>query len=260
MGFIKAGPIGAIFGFIIGWLIDQSFDDGSNKGEYNNREYHQNHPNRQQTYGNDGIEGQRNSFLFSLLLLAAYVIRADGKVMHSEMNVVRNFLRQNFGSMAVSQGEQIILKIFDQQKKMGIYEFRVAINNSCHQIAQNMEYSERLQLVNFLVILAQADGKVVTEEINAIKEVATYLGISTLDVESMLNLKTGANDLEAAYKVLGISPNATNDEVKAAYRQMALKHHPDRVATLGDDVKQAAEKKFQEINDAKDKIYKARGM
>jgi DnaJ like chaperone protein len=41
---------------------------------------------------------------------------------------------------------------------------------------------------------------------------------------------------------------------------MALKHHPDRVATLGEDVKLAAEKKFQEINNAKEVIFKARGM
>jgi DnaJ like chaperone protein len=60
--------------------------------------------------------------------------------------------------------------------------------------------------------------------------------------------------------VLGISPTASDDEVKKAYRQMALKHHPDKVSTLGEDVKKAAEKKFQEINNAKDIIYKSRGL
>ena len=66
--------------------------------------------------------------------------------------------------------------------------------------------------------------------------------------------------LEAAYKVLGVSPDATDAEVKAAYRKMALEHHPDRVGKLGDDVRKAAEKKFQEINAAKEIIYKARGL
>ena len=76
----------------------------------------------------------------------------------------------------------------------------------------------------------------------------------------MLNLDAGANDLEAAYKVLGVSPSATDQEVKAAYRKLALQHHPDRVATLGEDVRKAAEQKFQEINAAKETIYKARGL
>lgn len=74
----------------------------------------------------------------------------------------------------------------------------------------------------------------------------------------MLNL--GSNSLEGAYKVLEISPAATNEEVRAAYRRLALKHHPDKVATLGEDIKKAAEEKFQSINNAKEQIYKARGM
>ena len=82
--------------------------------------------------------------------------------------------------------------------------------------------------------------------------------ISSSDVDSLLNLKS--NSLEDAYKVLGISPDATDDEVRKAYRSMALKHHPDKVATLGEDVRKAAEKKFQQINDAKERIFKARGM
>ena len=76
----------------------------------------------------------------------------------------------------------------------------------------------------------------------------------------MLNQSTGGSNLDAAYKVLGITADANDDEVKAAYRRMALNHHPDRVATLGDDIRKAAEKKLQEINAAKETIYKARGL
>ena len=74
----------------------------------------------------------------------------------------------------------------------------------------------------------------------------------------MLNM--GGTSLEEAYKVLEIDPSASNDEVRAAYRRLALKHHPDRVATLGEDIKKAAEEKFQSINNAKELIYKARDM
>ena len=183
--------------------------------------------------------------------------------MHSEMEVVRRFLLQNFGSAAVSQGEEILLRLFEQQKRIGTEQYRSVIQDSCSQIRSNMLYEQRLQLLNFLVIIAQADGSVPPVEEAALKEVAIHMGLSAEDVDQMLNLRSGASStssLDDAYRVLGIQPTATNDEVKAAYRKMALKHHPDKVSALGEDVRKAAEKKFQEINDAKDRIYKARGI
>lgn len=256
LGFINGGPLGAIAGFVLGWLFDASVGDGTPL-DYNNNEYNE---TADGFASRRAYEGQRNSFLFSLLVLSAYIIRADGRVMHSEMEVVRRFLRQNFGEQAVNQGEQILLRIFDQQKQMGANAFRDTIRQSCQQIAANMDYSQRLMLVNYLVLIAQADGTVANEEMQALREIAYHLGLSAADIDSMFNLRNGGNDLEAAYKVLGISPDATNDEVKAAFRKLALQHHPDRVASLGEDVRKAAEKKFKEINDAKERIYKARGL
>ena len=96
------------------------------------------------------------------------------------------------------------------------------------------------------------------EEIDALKEVAIAMGLSVQEVESMLNLK--GDSLAEAYKVLEVEPTATDDEVRAAYRRLALKHHPDRVATLGEDIRCAAEEKLQQINAAKERIWKARGL
>lgn len=116
LGLMAGGPLGAIAGFVLGSLFDKSTEPA----EYN--ENNNNYGSQQQFY-----EGQRNTFRFSLLVLASYIIRADGKVMHSEMNVVRSFLRNNFGEAAVSEGEQILLKLFDQQKQLGMTEFRSAV-------------------------------------------------------------------------------------------------------------------------------------
>ena len=163
--------------------------------------------------------------------------------------------------MAVSQGEQILLNLFEQQKRMdreNPMAFKNTIRECGTQIAYNLSYEERLQLLAFLAQIAKSDGHVCAEEIEALKEVALSMGLSDREVESMLNLET--NTLEEAYKVLEITPEATNEEVRAAYRRLALKHHPDKVAALGEDIHKAANEKFQRINDAKAKIYKARGM
>lgn len=250
IGFMAGGPLGALAGYALGSLMDL----GGNTTSYT------------ATYGNgqtteDVFAGQRNSFLFSMLVMASYIIRADGRIMHSEMEFVRRFLRMNFGDAAVEEGQQILLNLFEQRKRMEQTDpqsFRRTIHDCGRQIAANLGYEERLQLLNFLVQIAQSDGNVCMEEIDALKEVAIAMGLSVQEVESMLNLK--GDSLAEAYKVLEVEPTATDDEVRAAYRRLALKHHPDRVATLGEDIRRAAEEKLQQINAAKERIWKARGL
>ena len=270
---LGSGILGTLAGFCLGSIIDEVMDSRADSNNYNaNNQDHYSQGNGYQQYqygwqngtsNAQTYEEQRNSFLFSMLVLSSYIIKVDGKIMHSEMEFVRQFLRQNFGEQAVNQGQEILLKLFEVQKQQGEQEFRKTIHQSCTEIKHYMDVSQRLQLLNYLVIIAKVDGYVSPEEIKALKEVARHLGLTAKDVDSMLNMESGAkvdSNIEDAYKVLGISPTATDDEVKAAYRKMALKHHPDRVATLGEDIRKAAEKKFQDINDAKERIFKARGL
>ena len=245
VGFMAAGPLGALAGYALGKLLEGG-NTYTDNGQYTHT---------------DPTYGQRNSFLFSLLVMASYIIKADGKVMHSEMEFVRQFLRVNFGEAAVSEGNQILLNLFEQRKQMdgkNPSAFKNAIHECGVQIKQNMSYEQRLQLLSFLAKIAQSDGNVCQAEIEALKEVSIAMGLSAEEVESMLNL--GGKTLEQAYKVLEIDPSASDDDVKKAYRKLALKHHPDKVATLGEDVKKAAEEKFRQINDAKEMIFKARGI
>ena len=254
LGFMAFGPLGALAGIILGSFFEeganmtgQSFGGGTN--------YDDEHTRR------DPYAGERNSFLFSMLVMASYIIRADGKIMHSEMEYVRQFLQRNFGEIAVSQGEEILLKLFDQAKRMDQENnmgFKNTIRECGTQIAYNLSYEERLQLLAFLAEIAKSDGNVCAAEINALKEVAMAMGMSDREVESMLNLK--GSSLDDAYKVLEIEPTATDEEVRAAYRRMAVKHHPDKVASLGEDIRKAANEKFQKINEAKERIYQSRGL
>ncbi|MCR5679004.1 MAG: DnaJ domain-containing protein [Prevotella sp.] len=241
------GPLGGILGFLLGSFFEASVDkDAGAEGNYANE------------FSNSQQQGDRNSFLLSMLTMAAYIIKADGKIMHSEMEVVRGMLRQSFGENAAKQGNDILLKLFEVEKREGRMAFERTIRQSCEEVAHFIDYSGRLQLLNFLVMIAQADGHVDATEVKALKDVARWMQIQESVVDSMLHLE--GDTLEDAYKVLGVSPQATDDELKRAYRRLALEHHPDRVAKLGDDVRRAAEKKFQEINAAKERIWKARGL
>lgn len=242
LGWITLGPLGGILGFLIGAMLDSAADA----------------PPDTQGFSGNTDQGNRNSFLLTMLVLSAYIIRADGRVMHSEMELVRNFLRDNFGEQAKLQGNDILLKILEEEKRQGREGFRRTIRQACFEASQHLDYGGRLQLMNFLVMIAQADGSVDQTEIEALKEVAGWMQVPESEVESMLHL--GGKTTDDDYKVLGVSPQATDEELKKAYRKLALEHHPDRVAKLGDDVRRAAEKKFQEINAARERIWKARGL
>ena len=262
LGFMSGGPLGALAGAVLGGWFEKmlnSVNTPDTQGTFDGESGYQSQTYGGQRYTQEQIyEGQRNSFMFSLLVLSSYIIKADGKVMHSEMELVRNMLSQNFGDMARSQGDEVLRKLFNEQKRVGAKAFRNTVMQCCGQIASNMDYSQCLQLLNFLVLISQADGRVDPAEVTAMKECAQWMRMSVDEVDSMLGL--GKDDLESAYKVLGVSPDASDNEVKRAYRRLALEHHPDKVAALGEDVRRAAEKKFQKINEAKDRIWKARGL
>lgn len=250
-GLLSGGPIGALAGFILGALFDAMDTRGIEPmgGTYTGQS--------QETIN----QGTRNGFLFSMLTLASYVIKADGKIMHSEMELVRTFLRQNFGEQAVTQGEDILRKLFERQKQVDAQQpgaYRQTIADCCQQLASVLTEAQRLQMLTFLAAIAKADGNVHSAEVQALRDITTLLHLSEADLNSMLNL--GATTLDEAYKVLEVSPDATDDEVKAAYKQMVVKHHPDRVASLGEDIRKAAEEKMRKINEAKELIYKARGL
>ncbi len=247
LGAMNAGPLGALFGLIIGSVFDYLTEDHDEQGtpmdERGQRAYQQ--------------QGYRNSFLFSMMVMAADVIQADGRIMHSEMEYVRRFLRTNFSNEAEQEGEAILLRLFEEKKKNPA-AWHAQITGICRQLAANMPEEHRVQLIAFLCEIAKADGTVATQEREALRNICQAMGLAPQTAEQLMGL--GGTSLDDAYKLLGITAENTDDEVRRAYKKMAMQHHPDRVAYLGEDVRKASEKKFQEINEAKERIYKARNM
>ena len=194
------------------------------------------------------LQGQRNSFLMSLLVLSAAVIKADGKTTSQELATMRSFFTRNFGAQAGGEAEEIVRELLT--KEYNLYEV-------CGQIRSYMDYHQRLQLYHYLVALGACDG-LHQREIDILETIATYIGLSNAEVDSIFAQFLPSND--SNYRILEIEPNATDEEVKKAYRKMAIKYHPDKVATLGEDVQKAAEEKFKAVNQAYEAICKERGI
>ena len=135
----------------------------------------------------------------------------------------------------------------------------IPLQEVCLQIKNYTMYPARLQLLHLLFGVAQVDGEIHASELNVINQIASYLGIRANDYESikaMFFKETADRD----YKILEIPKSATNDEVKKAYRKMAVKYHPDKVSHLGDDFQKGAKEKFQKVQEAYDNIKKQRGI
>ena len=274
LGWVSGGPIGALLGYFIGSAVDKFIEvsrqlpgsgaggygsagrsgAGSGYGGYTGQAggYGQSTGTYRTSTGSRGYtaDEQRNSFFVSLLVLSSAVIKADGKVDQSELYCVRDFIRRNFGDAVVDEAMRM-LDSFNRQQ--------VNIYSVGDQIASNMNYSQRLQLFHYLVQIATADGNFSKSEKSVLEAIGAVIRLQNSDINSVIAMFYREND-ESAYAVLGISPSATDEEVKSAYRRMAMKNHPDKVATLGPDVQKAAEEKFRQIQDAYEIIKRQRGM
>ena len=243
LGWVAFGPIGALLGFLFGSAIDGYVEQAS---QLSDSEPSYNNANRRSTYT---ASEQRNSFLVSLLVLSAAVIKADGKTLQAELDYVKDFVRRNFGDAAVPEAMRM-LEEFTRQD--------VNIYSVGPQIARYMNYSQRLQLFHYLVQIAMADGHFDKKEKGVLEAIGVTIGLNQADYASVISMFY--KETNAAYTVLEISPSATDDEVRTAYRRMAMKNHPDKVATLGPDVQKAAAEKFRQVQEAYETIKKERGM
>ncbi|MFZ4549280.1 MAG: TerB family tellurite resistance protein [Bacteroidales bacterium] len=236
IGWAAGGPIGAILGFALGSMID-----GMQSGKYEYEPHSQPNFNTPQTTPND--------FIVSLLILSSAVMKSDQKVLKSELDYVKQFLLRQFGA---SEAERQLLMLREFLKKD--YD----LNDVGNQIKLYMEYPSRLQLMHFLFGLASADSQVHPSELQMISQLSEILGIKNSDFESIKAMFV--KDTTSIYRILEVTPDASDEELKKAYRRMALKYHPDRVAHLGEDVQKAANSKFQELNAAYEQVKKQRGI
>lgn len=236
LGWALGGPIGGLLGFYFGSMFESGTKTSS--GGF------QGHP-----YAGGERGTQAGDFSLSLLVLSAAVMKADGVVKKSELDYVKRFFVTNFGEAKTVQLMQVLKELL--KKDINIQDVSV-------QVKSSMDYSSRLQLLHFLFGIAGADMATSDSEILMIQNIAGFMGIASSDFNSVKAMFV--KDTESAYKILEITPEASDNEVKKAYHKMAIKFHPDKVHHLGAEVQKAAEEKFQKLNAAYDEIKKRRGI
>jgi DnaJ like chaperone protein len=232
-----------ILGYIIGSLIDAYQRSGTGNSGNSNRahmdpfEYY-----RQQS--------SRYDIQTMLMALSASIMKADGKVLKVELDYVKSFFQAQFGDRFTKEHLQILKHFLDSGQ--------IPLNEICGDIRNRMPIEVRIQLIHYLFGIAKSDGDVSTIELNAIHRVANLLGISAVDFESVKNMFY--RNVDSDYKILGVDSNASDEEVKKAYRKMAIAYHPDKVAQMGEEYQKGAKEKFQKIQDAYEAIKKRRGF
>ena len=198
-----------------------------------------------------GAGAARNDFIASLLALTAAMMNADGRATKAELDVVKAFFARQFGRDVARQALPMLRDLLQKDIPTGPV---------CAQIRANMNYSQRMALLHFLHSIAHADGELHPVEDRLLARLAAELGIRAADIRSIAAMFAPQADPNADYRVLEVSPNAADDEVRKAYRRMSMKHHPDKVAHLGPEFQKTATEKFQRVNAAYAAIKKSRGL
>lgn len=233
LGWALGGPLGGVLGFALGSMFDAASITVKE--------------------GDSPFIAEKaphaGDFAASLLVLSAAVMKSDGKTLKSELDYVKRFLALQFGENHAQQQILMLKEILKQN---------IPLQDVCYQIRQYMPHAERLQLLHYLFGISKADGHVHELELQTISSIAGYLGISLADFNSLKAMYF--RDSGSDYKILEIEPTVTDEELKKAYRRMAVKFHPDKVAALGEDVQHAAQEKFKKVKEAYENIKKQRGI
>lgn len=263
LGFMIGGSILGLPGAIIGALLGSLLGSGGLFKVTKKTHYY-----------------QANMFLEHELVLAAYVARADNnRLLQSELTYMKQFLLKNLDE---TRAQAALLRFRD------ILDENIDITAVCQDVRDHATTSEKLMILHFLFGFGYSDTDFNDLELQAIRHISDLCGISRASFEAIQSLYarqryqydyeydyggysqqgqygggstyTRTHNIEDDYKILEVSPDATDEEVKKAYREAAKKHHPDKVGHLGEDVRKAAEEKFARVNEAYDRIKKARGM
>jgi DnaJ like chaperone protein len=245
-----AGPFGTLFGGLIGHLFDRAAEErqmlGSAAGPRLGRD--------PWAEALDPVSQAQVNFLTCLIGLSLSVAETDGSVRASHVEAMKGFFLRNFSFPAVDQ--ELLQRLIEE---MHANRARIDVPGLCAYYAAVSTVEGRVLLLGLLFQIARSDAQgVSTAEEERIRRIAFMLGLG----EGIFRQVRGEflRDGGGAWEVLGLSPDAGVEEIKTAYRQLALQNHPDRVANLGSEFIKVAEERFKAIQEAYEEIRRQRGF
>jgi DnaJ like chaperone protein len=240
-----AGPWGAVAGMVLGHQVDMQAEA------------------RRRSPSAHAISQLFFEVAFEVM---GRVAKSDGRVSEDEIRVARQIMR---GMKLTPELTDAAIAAFTRGKSAD-YELDGRVHSLAAQIGTHVDLARAF--VQLQLQAAVGAGSVDPGKRELIAGVARTLGVSRTEVAQIEALVRGFGRQSAApasedrrvgaYRVLGIEPTATDDEVKTAYRRLMSQHHPDKLVARGlpESMKSVAEQKTQEVRAAYEAIKTQRGL
>ena len=262
-GFSVLGPLGVLFGAAIGHMFDQGLDP------------------EQWAQGN--TERVQTAFFTATFSIMGYLAKSDGQVTRDEIDVAEGVMDQ---MQLNPEQRKAAIQLFNQGKKENfpVDDVLVQFKTECHRRSTLIQMFVEIQIMTVL-----ADGVYHRDEETALKKMAVQLGYNHYELSSIMSrmqaeyawshqgeqssysgdsgrssggrgAKPSSSGIDYAYSILGVTSDASDAEIKKAYRRLMSQHHPDKLVSKGlpEEMMALAKKKAQDITRAYDTIKKSR--
>lgn len=252
------GPLGAVLGAALGHRFDKGLQGLSVE---------------QGTWDPGDQERVQTAFFTTTFSVMGHLAKVDGRVSPHEIRLAESVMDQMSLS---SEMRQTAIRLFNEGKSEDfpldevIEQFRL----ECHRRQTLLQ-----MFMEILIQAAFADGQMDTREEAVLRHICRLLHISEFTFRMLVQRvqvetqyagpggRRGAAQphplsLDDAYAVLNVKPDASDREVKRAYRRLMSQHHPDKLVSKGlpEEMMKLAAKKTDEIKKAYERIKKAREL
>lgn len=245
LGFILGGPLGAVLGAAMGHQYDGNIRGPAGSGRFAYQERTQ------------------LAFFTATFSVMGHLAKADGHVSPSEISMAQSLMRQ---MRLDSDQRKAAIELFNQGKQPG-FPFEEAVQQfrqECHRRTTLLQMFLEIQIQ-----AALADGRVDTAEKKVLLRIGEILGFNPAHIEQLLGMATagGSRDtrdvpnLEQCYQTLGVDRDASDADIKRAYRRLMSQHHPDKLVAKGlpDEMIKLATEKTRQVREAYEQIRDSRG-